>query len=59
VNTAELKLRTRAAVRELRAIRCADPAAADALDAIRLTVHTLELWWLQELARLMPVAEPF
>ena len=32
-------------------MRCADPAADDALDAVRLAVHTLEHWWLPELAR--------
>ena len=44
--------RTRQAIDELRAIRCSDPAAAAALDAVRLTTHTLESWWLPELARI-------
>jgi len=52
VSTAALRARTREAIQELRGIRCADPASADALDAIRLTVHTLEQWWLPELSRL-------
>jgi hypothetical protein len=46
-----LQARTREAVDELRNMRCSDPAAAGALDALRLAVHTLELWWLPELAR--------
>ena len=46
-----LQARTRAAVDELRNIRCSDPAATSALDAVRLTIHTLEHWWLPELAR--------
>jgi hypothetical protein len=45
--------RTREAVDELRGMRCSDPAAAPALDAVRLTVHTLEQWWLPELTRLI------
>ena len=44
--------RTREAIEELRAIRCSDPAAEAALDAVRLTTHTLESWWLPELARI-------
>jgi hypothetical protein len=47
-----IRARTRNAVDELRRLRSSDPAAADALDAIRLTVHTLEQWWLPELSRL-------
>jgi hypothetical protein len=46
-----LDVRARQAIQELRKIRCADPAADDALDAVRLTIHTLEQWWLPELAR--------
>ena len=46
-----LHTRIREAIDELRAIRCSDPAAAEALDAVRLTTHTLESWWLPELAR--------
>ena len=46
-----LDVRARQAIEELRTIRCADPAAEDALDAVRLTIHTLEHWWLPELAR--------
>ena len=46
-----LDARARHAIQELRTIRCADPAADDALDAVRLTIHTLEHWWLPELAR--------
>jgi len=46
-----LDVRARQAIQELRAIRCADPAADEALDAVRLTIHTLEHWWLPELAR--------
>jgi hypothetical protein len=46
-----LDVRARQAIQELRKIRCADPAADDALDAVRLTIHTLEHWWLPELVR--------
>ena len=52
MSTAALKTRTREAIQELREMRCADPAGTDALDAIRLSVHTLEQWWLPELSRL-------
>jgi hypothetical protein len=38
-----------AALAELRALRCADPAAGRANEAIRLTANTLELFWLREL----------
>jgi hypothetical protein len=51
MNAAALHVRAREALEELRMIRCSDPAAEGALDAVRLTVHTLELWWLPELAR--------
>lgn len=46
-----LHARTREAIDELRQIRCADPAAQEARDAVRLTIHTLEHWWLPELTR--------
>jgi hypothetical protein len=52
MSAAALKARTREAIQELRELRCPDPAAAGAIDAIRLTVHTLEQWWLPELSRL-------
>ena len=48
---------TRAAVDELRNIRCSDPAATRALDAVRLTIYTLEHWWLPELARGSPTPQ--
>ena len=48
-----LLARTADAITELRQIRCADPAAEDALDAVRLAIHTLEQWWLPELERLV------
>ena len=51
VRAAVLQARTRDAVDELRNIRCSDPAAAGALDAVRLAIHTLEQWWLPEIAR--------
>jgi hypothetical protein len=47
-----LRDRTRAAIAELRALRCHDAAAADALAAAKLTVHTLESWWLPALDHL-------
>jgi len=52
MNAIALEARTREAVEELRAIRCSDPAADSALDAVRLAAHTLEQWWLPELSRL-------
>ena len=53
---AALEARTREAINELRGLRCTDPAAADALDAVRLVVHTLETFWLPELRRLTATA---
>jgi hypothetical protein len=53
---AALDARARRAITELRGLRCADAAAAEALDAVRLAVHTLEQWWLPELARLQATA---
>lgn len=38
-----------AALAELRALRCGDPAAARANEAVRLTANTLEFFWLREL----------
>jgi hypothetical protein len=38
-----------AALAELRALRCGDPAAARANEAARLTADTLEFFWLREL----------
>lgn len=37
-----------AAVAELRALRCGDPAAGRANEAVRLTANTLEFFWLRE-----------
>ncbi len=37
------------ALADLHRLRCADPAAARASDAIRLTAHTLEFFWLRAL----------
>jgi hypothetical protein len=51
MKAAALDVRAREAIEELRTIRCADPAADEAMDAVRLTIHTLEHWWLPELAR--------
>jgi hypothetical protein len=52
VSAAALLARTGDAIDDLRQIRCTDPAATDALDAVRLTIHTLEHWWVPELTRL-------
>ena len=38
-----------AALAELRALRCGDPAGARANEAVRLTANTLEFFWLREL----------
>ena len=51
-----LLARTNESIAELRGLRCADPAGQGALDAVRLTIHTLEQWWLPELTR--TVARP-
>ena len=53
MRAAELHARATEAIDELRAMNCSDHAADEALDAVRLTVHTLEQWWLPELARLL------
>lgn len=37
------------ALADLHRLRCTDPAAARAHDAIRLTAHTLEYFWLRAL----------
>jgi hypothetical protein len=39
------------AVSRLRQIECSDPAAAPALRAVRLAIHTLERWWLEPTVR--------
>ena len=52
MKAAAIEVRAREAIEELRGIRCPDPAAADAIDAVSLTVLTLEQWWLPELSRL-------
>jgi hypothetical protein len=52
MSAAALLRRTREAIDELRQIRCTDRAAEDALETVRLTIHTLEHWWLPELERL-------
>jgi hypothetical protein len=53
---AALHARVGEALDELRAMRCSDPAAGEAFDAVRLTVHTLEQWWLPELRRVVAAA---
>jgi hypothetical protein len=50
---AALHARVGEALDELRGMRCNDPAAGPALDAVRLTTHTLEQWWLPELTRVV------
>lgn len=42
-----------AAIAELRALRCTDVAATEALDAVKLAVHTLEQWWLPAIVTLL------
>jgi hypothetical protein len=46
------------AVAELQALRCADVAAAEAMAAVKLAVHTLEHWWLPALEPLAPATHP-
>ena len=40
----------RAALDELRSLRCNDPAARRAAEVLRLTAHTLEFFWLPTLS---------
>ena len=44
-DAAVLRARVHDALVELRSIRCSDPAAAAAIDAIKLTEQTLAEWW--------------
>jgi hypothetical protein len=52
-----LLTRTRAAIAELRELRCADVAAAEALGAARLAALTLETLWIPALAVLSGTAD--
>jgi hypothetical protein len=54
---AVLQARTVLAVAELRGLRCADIAAAEALTVIKLAIHTLEQWWLPTLGTLLSADE--
>jgi hypothetical protein len=49
--------RVRQAITELRQLRCADPAAEQALEAVRSAAYTLELWWLPTLDRTIGVSD--
>jgi hypothetical protein len=55
---AALHAKTLLAVAELQALRCADVAAAEAMAAVKLAVHTLEHWWLPALEPLAPATHP-
>ncbi len=46
----ELLDRAVAALAELRRLRCTDPAAARANETVRLVAHTLECFYVPELA---------
>jgi hypothetical protein len=52
MNTGELRDATLAALAELRALHTTEPAARGALDTVRLTIRTLECWWLPALDEL-------
>jgi hypothetical protein len=51
-DVAALHARAVLAIAELRGLRCADVAAAEALSAVKLAIHTLEQWWLPTLEAL-------
>lgn len=46
---AVLRARTHDAIVDLEAIRSRDPAAAEAIQAVRLTAHTLRSFWVPAL----------
>lgn len=48
---AALRARTHDAIVDLAAIRSTDPAASEAIHAVRLAAHTLESWWVPALDR--------
>jgi hypothetical protein len=52
-DAAHVRARVHDALRELRGIRCSDPAAAAAIDAVKLTERTLEGWWAPTLDALL------
>jgi hypothetical protein len=56
--TGDLAAHVRAAIAELRRLRCDDPAAERALEAAHATAYTLELWWLPALDELVTPGEP-
>jgi hypothetical protein len=55
--TSDLTAHVRAAIAELRQLRCDDPAAEPALEAAHAAAYTLELWWLPALGELAPPAD--
>jgi hypothetical protein len=46
---AGLRALTQDAIDDLAAVRCADPAAADAMQAVKLTARTLRSFWVPAL----------
>ena len=50
---AVLRARTHDALADLEAIRSSDPAAATALQVVRLTGHTLRSFWVPALDQLL------
>lgn len=50
-HVAGVRARVHDALVELHELRCADPAAAPAIHAVKLTEQTLECWWLPTLDR--------
>ncbi len=46
---ATLRARTQDAIDDLADVRCADPAATDAIQAIKLTARTLRSFWVPAL----------
>ena len=46
---AALRARTQDAIDELAGVRCADPAATDAIQAVKLTTRTLCSFWVPAL----------
>lgn len=55
---AVLRARTDDAISDLASLRSTDPAATGALQAVRLTAHTLRSFWVPALDELLARYEP-
>jgi len=54
---ADLRARIEDALAELHDFRCDDPAACDAIQAVKLTARTLEWFWIPALELVLADAE--